>query len=157
MWTSSVNRAVISLLDIGADERVLDIGAGMGPGAVLAAQAGAHVVAVEPTPFLRRVLRVRRLGQRSRRRIEILDGTAEHLPVTDASIDAAWSVNAMHHWADIDTAVAELGRVLRRGGRLLLVDEDFDDPAHADHERVRARRHRQHLEFADIDPSVVGA
>jgi ubiquinone/menaquinone biosynthesis C-methylase UbiE len=157
MWTSPVNRAVITLLDIGADERVVDIGAGMGPGAVLAAQAGARVAAVEPTPFLRRILRMRRLGQRARKRIEILDGAAEHLPVPDASVDAAWAVNAMHHWADLDTAVAELGRVLRRGGRLLLVDEDFDDPAHADHERVRARRHKQHLEFADIDPAVVGA
>ena len=157
MWTSPVNREVITLLDIRADERVLDVGAGMGPGAVLAAQAGARVVAVDPTPFMRLVLGVRRLGQRSRKRIEILDGDAEHLPVTDASVDAAWAVNAMHHWADLDAGIAELRRVLRRGGRLILVDEDFDDPAHQDHERIRARRRKHDLEFADIDPAVVGA
>jgi ubiquinone/menaquinone biosynthesis C-methylase UbiE len=157
MWTSPVNRDVITLLDIRANERVLDVGAGMGPGVVLAARAGAHVVAVDPTPFMRLVLRVRRLGQRSRKRIEVLDGAAEHLPVRDASVDAVWAVNAMHHWADLDAAIAEIGRVLRQGGRLMVVDEDFDDPAHEDHERFRARRRKHDLEFADVDPTVVGA
>lgn len=156
MWTSPINRAVITLLDVRANERVLDVGAGMGAGAVVAAKAGAYVVAVEPTPFLRLVLAARRLAQRSRNRIEVLDGVAEGLPLPDASVDAAWAVNAMHHWSDLDAAVAELRRVLRRGGRVILVDEDFDDPAHADHERVRARRNKQHLEFPDIDPAVVG-
>jgi ubiquinone/menaquinone biosynthesis C-methylase UbiE len=157
MWNSPVNRAAVTALDIRADERVLDIGAGMGPGVMLAAQAGARVVAVDPAPFMRFVLGVRRLGQRSRNRIEIVDGTAEHLPVSDASIDAALAVNAMHHWADLDAAVAELGRVLRRGGRLLLVDEDFDDPGHPEHERMRARRRKHGQAFADIDPAAVGS
>ncbi|MEX0664669.1 MAG: class I SAM-dependent methyltransferase [Acidimicrobiia bacterium] len=156
MWTSPINRAVIGLLDVRASEWVLDVGAGMGAGAVVAAKAGAHVIAVEPTPFLRRVLAARRLAQRSRNRIEVLDGAAEHLPLPDASVDAAWAVNTMHHWSDLDAAVAELERVLRRGGRVLLVDEDFDDPAHVDHDRVDARRHKQHLAFPEIDPAVVG-
>ena len=46
MWRSPVNREVIEQLDICADERVLDVGAGMGAGVVLAAQMGARVVAV---------------------------------------------------------------------------------------------------------------
>jgi ubiquinone/menaquinone biosynthesis C-methylase UbiE len=157
MWTSPVNREAVTVLNIRAGERVLDVGAGMGAAAVLAARSGARVVAVDPTPFMRFVLGVRRLGQRARKRIEILDGAAEHLPVSDGSIDAAWAVNAMHHWADVDAGVSELARVLRRGGRLLLVDEDFDDPGHPDHERIRARRRKQHLEFPDVDPALVGA
>lgn len=154
MWMSPVNREVIRQLDIRADERVLDVGAGMGPGVVLAAKAGARVAAVDPMPFMRLVLRLRRLWQRSRNRMEILDGAAEHLPVTGASVDAAWAVNAMHHWTDLDAAIGEIRRVLRRGGRLMFVDEDFDDPAHEDYERLRSRRHDP--EFADVDPSVVG-
>lgn len=152
-----MNRAVVKALGIGTDERVLDVGAGMGPATALAAKAGAHVVAVDPTPFMRFVSGVRRLGQSARTRIEILDGAAEHLPVNDASIDAAWAVNAMHHWVDLDAAISQLHRVLRRGGRLLLVDEDFGDPSHPDYERIRARRRKQHLEFADVDPAEVGA
>ncbi len=157
MWRSPVNREVIKQLDLRAHERVLDVGAGMGAGVVLAAQTGARVVAVEPTPFMRLVLRVRCLGQHARKRIEILDGAAEHLPVTDASVDAAWSVNAMHHWADLDAGIAELRRVMRRGGRVLLVDEDFDDPAHTSHDQFAARRREHEFEFAHVEPAVVGA
>jgi ubiquinone/menaquinone biosynthesis C-methylase UbiE len=148
---------VIEQLDIRAHERVLDIGAGMGAGVVVAAQRGGRVVAVDPTPFMRLVLRVRRLGQRARKRIEVLDGAVEHLPVADSSVDAAWSVNAMHHWADLDAAIAELRRVIRAGGRVLLIDEDFDDPAHASHEQFAARRRKHEHVFAPVDPAVVGA
>jgi SAM-dependent methyltransferase len=157
MWMSPVNREVIRQLGIRADERVLDVGAGMGPGVVLAAKAGARVVAVDPMPFMRLVLRLRRLWQRSRNRMEILDGAAEHLPVTGASVDAAWAVNAMHHWNDLDAAIAELRRVLRSSGRLMLVDEDFDDPTHVDYERFSSRRRDQDLEFPDIDAALVGS
>src|SRR5687768_7477424 len=51
MWSSPINRAVTGELEIKPNEHVLDIGAGMGSGTVLAARAGARVVAVEPTPF----------------------------------------------------------------------------------------------------------
>jgi ubiquinone/menaquinone biosynthesis C-methylase UbiE len=157
MWRSPVNREVVRQLDIRADERALDVGAGMGAGVVLAARTGARVVAVDPTPFMRLVLRVRRAGQRARRRIEILDGAVEHLPVADTSIDAAWSVNAMHHWVDLDAAIAELRRVMRHGGRVLLVDEDFDDPTHESHDQFGERRREHAHVFASIDPVVVGA
>ena len=66
LWSSPMNRAAIAALDIGPADHALDIGAGMGAGTAAAARAGAQVVAVEPTPFLRRVLKVRRLGQRGR-------------------------------------------------------------------------------------------
>lgn len=138
MWRSPVNDAVVELVGPQIGERVLDIGAGMGAGAMRAVGTGTSVVAVEPTPFMRRILRVRRLCSRRRRHVEVVDGTAEHLPVDDASIDAIWAVNTMHHWTDIEAGVAEIARALRPGGRVVLVDEDFDDPSHPDHERFGA-------------------
>jgi ubiquinone/menaquinone biosynthesis C-methylase UbiE len=157
MWTSPVSRAIVDLLEIAPGDRALDIGAGMGAGTMVAARAGADVVAVEPTPFLRRVLRMRRLGQRARRRISVVDGAAEHLAVPDGSIDAAWASNVMHHWTDAEQAVAELARALRAGGRLLLVDEDFDDPTHPAHEEISARRANRPWHFDEVDPADIGA
>ncbi len=153
MWRSEINAAVVDLVAPIAGERVLDIGAGMGPGVVLAAKAGATVTAVEPTPFMRRVLRVRRWFQRARSRITVSDGAAELLPLPDGSIDAAWSVNAMHHWVDPAVAATEIARVLRPGGRVILVDEDFEDPQHPDHERFKAR-HRAKPGDDGIDSDV---
>ncbi len=134
-WRSSINDAVVGLIDPKPGEQVLDIGAGMGAGAMQAAASGAQVVAVEPTPFMRRILTMRRTFSRRRANLEVVDGTAERMPVDDHSVDAIWAVNTMHHWVDVERGVAEIARVLRPGGRILLVDEDFTDPSHPEHER----------------------
>ena len=151
MWTSEVSTAVIGLVAPQPGEHVVELGSGMGPATVAAAQSGAFVVAVDPMPYMRRILGVRRLAQRARRRISVRDGAAEAIPVADGGVDALWSVNAMHHWTDLDRALGEIHRVLRPGGRLVLVDEDFDDPAHPWHERFQSRRaeHRQHFDVID--------
>ncbi|MGI9605132.1 MAG: class I SAM-dependent methyltransferase [Acidimicrobiales bacterium] len=135
MWRSDINSAVIDLVDPKPGERVVDVGAGMGAGTVVASSAGASVVAVEPTPFLRAVLQIRRGLRRDRKRIEVIDATAEDLRLDDRSIDAIWAVNTMHHWTDPERGVAEIARVLRPGGRVVLVDEDFTDPTHPEFDK----------------------
>ena len=142
MWRSDVNNAVADLVAPKPDETVLDLGAGMGAGAVVVAASGAKVVAVEPTPFLRRVLKFRRLIQKNRKRITVIDAAAEQLLVPDNSIDAIWSVNTMHHWVDKRAAAVEIVRSLKPTGRLMLVDEDFSDPEHPEFERW-GRRERE--------------
>jgi ubiquinone/menaquinone biosynthesis C-methylase UbiE len=151
MWRSAINDAVIDLVDPRAGERVVDIGAGMGAGAMNAARTGAHVLAVEPTPFMRRTLQLRRLFSRSRANVEILDGTAERLPADDRTIDAIFAVNTMHHWTDVEGGVAEIARVLRPGGRVVLVDELFTDPSHPDHEQFGADHGPEHHGFTMVE------
>ena len=156
MWRSEVNDAVVDRIAPAAGQRVLDIGAGMGPGALRAAATGARVVAVEPTPFMRYLLTARCLAGRHRRSVDVVDGAAELIPVESGVIDAIWSVNTMHHWLDPQRAATEIGRVLRPGGRVLLVDEDFDDPTHPEHERFAAEHHRggdDHHGVTAVDPS----
>lgn len=154
MWTSEVSAAVVALVAPRAGERVLEIGSGMGAAMVVAAQTGAAILVTDPTPYMRRILRLRSLVQKGRARISIAEGAAESLPARDASVDAVWSVNTMHHWGDTDRALAEIRRVLKPGGRLLLVDEDFDAPSHPDHEHLRARRSRHKPHFATVDPAA---
>ena len=152
MWRSEVSTAVVALAAPVRGERVVDLGSGMGPATVEAARRGASVVAVDPTPFMRHLLSVRRLAQRARRGISVVDGAAEAIPVVDGSIDALWSVNSMHHWTDLARALGEIHRVLRPGGRLVLVDEDFDNPAHPFHGALQRRRAGHGHPFEAIDP-----
>lgn len=157
MWTSEVSAAVVGLVAPQRGERVVDLGSGMGPATVVAARSGASVVAVDPTPFMRRILGLRRLAQRARPHISVVDGAAEAIPVASGSVDALWSVNTMHHWTDLDRALGEIHRVLRAGGRLVLVDEDMDDPAHPFHERLKRRRAGHGHHFDTIDPVDMAA
>jgi len=157
MWRSPVSRDVVRSVSPQPGEQVVDIGAGMGPATVLAAKTGTAVLAVDPTGYMRRIITLRRLGQRHRKLIRVADGSAESIPADDHSIDAVWTVNTMHHWADMDAAVHELARVLRTGGRLLLVDEDFDAPSHPAYTHMQDRREHRHRHFAEIDPAAVEA
>jgi SAM-dependent methyltransferase len=60
---------------------------------------------------------------------EVIAGTAEELPLDDASTDVV-TVGQAFHWFDAEAAAAEIARVLRRGGALALVwnIRDLDDP-----------------------------
>jgi len=146
-WSNDVNDAVVELVSPSPGETVLDIGAGMGAAAFNAARRvgkKGSVLAIEPTPFMRRVLAIRRRGNRAGSRVMALDGRAEKLPVGTDMVAAAWAVNVLHHVSDLDGAVIELRRVLAPGGRVVLVDEDFDDPTHPSHEEMKKRHGGKH-------------
>ena len=110
-------------LGIGSGRRALDLAAGTGKLTRRLTETGATVVAVEPVDAMRARL-VRALPA-----VEALAGTAEAIPLPDASVDAV-TVGQAFHWFDGDAALAEIHRVLRRGGRLGLVwnvkDESVD-------------------------------
>ena len=155
MWTSDVNREVVGTIAPTSGECVVDLGAGMGAATVEAAKSGATVVAVDPTPYMRRILQLRRRWQRHRDGIRVVDGAAESIPLEDGSVDALWTVNTIHHWTERARACRELARVMKPGARLLLVDEDFDDPSHPAHERWRARHAGHDHPFEEVDAEQV--
>ena len=151
MWSSEVNDAVVDALSLRAGEHVVDIGAGVGAGASRAATHAGQVFAVEPTPYMRRILSLR--SRTSRKPFAVVDGSAEATGLPDDSVHAVMAVNTMHHWTNIDDACSELARILRPGGRMLLVDENFEDPTHPDHERWTAMHeesgHAHHFHMVD--------
>jgi ubiquinone/menaquinone biosynthesis C-methylase UbiE len=157
MWTSAVNREVVSLLAPAEGECVVDLGAGVGAATVEAARSGATIVAVDPMPYMRRILRLRRAWQRRRTAIRVVEGAAESIPLEDGSVDALWTVNTIHHWTERDRASRELARVMKRGGRVLLVDEDMEDPAHPEHRRSRRAHARHDHGFDEVDPEQIAA
>lgn len=138
-WNSSDNHFVLELAAPDPEDHLLDIGAGMGPAVIPALRCvpKGMVTAVEPSAVMRSILRLRGLTNRGRSRLAVHNGTAEELPVPSESIDTSWSVNALHHWADLERGAAEVFRVLRPGGKVILVDGHF---AHPDHEYQRSGR-----------------
>ena len=73
-------------------------------------------------------------------RIEISVGDATALTFPDSAFDAAVSTQVIEYLADPDAALVELARVLRPGGRLVLVDTDFDSLVLAATDRDLAAR-----------------
>jgi len=95
--------------------RIADVGAGTGKlTRVLAHAPGAEVVAVDPDAAMLAALRQSVPG------VPTFQGSAERMPLPDASIDAAVLGQAWH-WVEPIAASAELGRVIRSGGVLGLI------------------------------------
>jgi ubiquinone/menaquinone biosynthesis C-methylase UbiE len=105
--------------DLGAGDRLVDLGCGPGAAARFAGRQGARVTAVDPAPVmldLARRLTRRRAGVRYR------EGAAEAIPVPDASATVVWALATVHHWPALGPALAEIGRVLEPGGRFLAIE-----------------------------------
>jgi SAM-dependent methyltransferase len=98
---------------------VLDLGAGTGKLTAALLDAGHRVTAVEPLVEMREILTARLPRARA------LAGSAERLPLADASVGAV-TVGAAFHWFDQDLALAEIARVLRPPGILGLLGNGFE-------------------------------
>ncbi|MFD1146013.1 class I SAM-dependent methyltransferase [Saccharothrix hoggarensis] len=112
--------AVRWALEFAPGLRVLDLGAGTGKLTATLVALGADVVAVEPDSAmlaeLRRVLPA----------VRALPGSAEAIPLPDASVDAVLAGNALH-WFDMAVAGPEMARVLAPGGVLAGLWNVLDD------------------------------
>ena len=106
--------AVAFLLGDGGPRRVLDLGAGTGLLTEVVRGMGHEVRAVDPSPEMLAELTARLP------RVGAAVGTAEAIPVADASVDGLVAGQAAH-WFDPAPAAREMGRVLRPGGVLGLI------------------------------------
>ena len=113
--------AIDWLLPAGA-ARVLDLGAGTGKLTRQLRERGLDVTAVEPSGGMREQLGRAVPGVRA------LAGTAERIPLPDASVDAVLVAQAWH-WVDPVAAVPEVARVLAPGGWLGLLWNIRDERA----------------------------
>jgi SAM-dependent methyltransferase len=112
------SRELLERTQIGAGDRVLDLGAGLaGPARMLAAEAGCRVDCIEMSAdFCAGAKLLNRLtGLQDR--IEVHPGSALALPFDEASFDVVWMQNVGMNIADKQTLYREIRRVLAPGGR----------------------------------------
>jgi SAM-dependent methyltransferase len=100
--------------------RVVDLGAGTGKLTATLIELGAEVVAVEPDAAMLAELR------RALPAVRAVAGSAEAIPLPDASADAVLAGNALH-WFDMAVAGPEIARVLAPGGVLAGLWNVLDD------------------------------
>jgi len=101
--------------------RVLDVGCGTGFHLPRFAAEAAHVVGVEPHPPLLALARRRVRGLAG---VEVRAGTAQALPVADASVDVVHARWAYFFGPGCEPGLRELARVVRRGGVAFVIDND---------------------------------
>ena len=116
-----VVEAAIARIRDWAGATVLDIGCGSGFHLPRYAERAARVIGVEPHTPLLRVARRRTDGLAD---VEVRAGTAQALPVADASVDLAQARWAYFFGPGCEPGLRELDRVVRRGGAAVVVDVD---------------------------------
>jgi ubiquinone/menaquinone biosynthesis C-methylase UbiE len=106
------------LVQLSGDERALDVGAGAGALAFALASRVREVVALEIDEEL-----AARARADAPANVEVLVGDGEHLPFEAASFDFSGTLRTLHHTPRPELLVAELARVTRPGGTILVVDQ----------------------------------
>ena len=108
---------------------VLDVGCGDGFHLPRFAETARRVIGVEPHPPLVRRARTRVAGLAA---VEVLAGSAQRLPLPDASVDVVHARTAYFFGPGCEPGLAEAERVLRPGGSLVIVDLDVRHQPYGD-------------------------
>jgi ubiquinone/menaquinone biosynthesis C-methylase UbiE len=112
-------------------KRILDIGSGNGISAVAFALSGYAVTSIEPDPSdtigagaIRKLKDHYRLSN-----LEVFEAFAEELQLPSESYDIVYTRQCLHHAYDLEKFVAEMARVLKKGGLLLTIRDHvvFDE------------------------------
>lgn len=133
-------RRAVALAGLRRDDVVLDLGCGTGDLAEMAAAAGARVIGVDPSAGMLAGMRQRGIAAQP------LRADASRLPIRDASATVALSGFALRNFVSIEAVFAEVTRVLRPGGRIVLLE--VDEPS------LAPLRWLHRLHFRSIVPAV---
>jgi arsenite methyltransferase len=134
-------RVIRAALGLKPGEDVLDIGSGPGfLASEMSAEVGpgGSVTGVDPSPSMLALARGRPQAANSAL-VKFCAGEATALPCAGNSFDAVTSTQVYEYVENVPAALAEAWRVLRPGGRLLVLDTDWDSIVwrSGDHDRMR--------------------
>lgn len=125
-WSEKTLRWLLDNADPHPSDFVLDVATGTGFTALAFAPHVETVIGLDVSSGMLNQAR-RQAGERRIANAVFQEGAAEALPFADASFDIVTCRIAPHHFLDIQKFLAEAARVLKRGGRLALVDTSVPD------------------------------
>jgi len=105
-----------------AGKDVVDLGAGEGELSLLLARFAGSVTAVDQSKAMLRQVAAKAKSEGAGSVLKTCEADLESLPLADGSADAAILSQALHHAAQPPQAIAEAARILRPGGRLIVLD-----------------------------------
>lgn len=149
-------QATLDMLQLRPGEHVLDVGAGPGFLAVeMATAAGSRgsVLAVDPSETMRTLAQAR-VSAPTAAVVEHCAGEATVLPAPDAAVDVVTATQVYEYVADMPAALAEARRVLRPGGRLFVLDTDWDSLVWHSSDPARMRRVLTAWDAHLVDPHL---
>jgi SAM-dependent methyltransferase len=103
-----------ALLQPQPGQRFLDIGCGTGNYTIALHGRGLDFTGIEPSDEMLDIARQRFPG------LPWMKGVAEALPFGDAAFDGILASLTLHHWQDMGAGLKEAGRVLQKGGRMVM-------------------------------------
>jgi SAM-dependent methyltransferase len=133
-----------------AGKDVVELGCGTAYFGAWLAKRGARVTGVDPTPA--QLDTARRMSEEFGLPMELVEASAEDVPLPDASFDVAVSEYGASIWADPELWIAEAARLLRPGGRLaFLVNSTLSILCSPDEGKVEERLQRGHADLGRIE------
>ncbi len=116
---------VVSMLNVKPGESILEIG--FGPGVAIqqiAERTNAGLIAgVDASDIMVKQASKRNAAAIREGRVELQYGSALDLPYPDNHFDRAFAINSMHLWPDQAQGAAEIKRVLKPGGQVLIAEQ----------------------------------
>ncbi|OCQ99693.1 methyltransferase type 11 [Oscillatoriales cyanobacterium USR001] len=124
--TAPENRFILKQLGDIKDKKLLDLGCGAGENSVYFAKKGAHCVATDYSPGMVEV--ALKLAENNGVKIEGYTANAMALDFPDRTFDIVYASNLLHHLPEPKTAIKEMHRVLKPGGKACFWDPMKHNP-----------------------------
>jgi ubiquinone/menaquinone biosynthesis C-methylase UbiE len=122
IWNEQMRDEAIAMLDLDADDRVLDVGCGTGFATEGLLRETEHVHGLDQSAH-QLSKAYEKFGKHGP--VRFYRGDAERLPFADDTFDVVWSSGSIEYWPNPVEALSELRRVAKPGGQVLVVGPDY--------------------------------
>ena len=121
----ATNRLAVDALDLSPDAVIVDVGCGTGAALRHAAPRvpNGNLIGIDSAPRMVEIARERKATHPHGDRISFREGLAEALPVDDAFANVVFAFDSYDHWQDKRLGLAEIRRVLKPAGQLIIVKD----------------------------------